>query len=46
MVGYLLAILTTIIVMMIFDHGQPALLYLVPGCIGAVLLTGFMKKEV
>ena len=46
MVGYLIAILVTIIVMMIFDHGQPALLYLVPGCIGAVLLCGFMRKEV
>ena len=46
MIGYLVAILATILVMFIFNHGQPALLYLVPGCIGSVLLCGFMRKEV
>ena len=45
MVGYFVAIVCTIVVMIIFDHGQPALLYLVPGCCGAVLLMGFMKVE-
>lgn len=45
MVGYLLAILTTVVIMIVFKHGQPALLYLVPGCCGAVLLTAFMRKE-
>lgn len=43
--GYLLAIIATIVVMLVFDHGQPALLYLVPGCILAVLGTAFAKNE-
>ena len=38
-VGYLLAMICTIIVMLVFDHGQPALLYLVPGCMFSVLGT-------
>ena len=43
--GYLLAIIATIVVMLVFDHGQPALLYLVPGCIGTVLCTAAAKGE-
>jgi minor histocompatibility antigen H13 len=45
MLGYLVAILATIVVMLIFEHGQPALLYLVPGTILAVLITAFAKGE-
>lgn len=44
-VGYLIAIICTIIVMLVFDHGQPALLYLVPGCILLVLGTAVYKGE-
>jgi len=44
-VGYLIAIIATIIVMLVFDHGQPALLYLVPGCLLAVLGTAAAKGE-
>ena len=44
-VGYLLAMVCTIVVMLVFDHGQPALLYLVPGCCFAVLGTAVMKGE-
>ena len=44
--GYLFAIVATIVVMLMFDHGQPALLYLVPGCIVAVLATAAVKGEV
>jgi minor histocompatibility antigen H13 len=44
-VGYLIAIISTIVVMLVFDHGQPALLYLVPGCIISVLGTTFYKGE-
>jgi hypothetical protein len=44
-VGYLLAMVCTIVVMLVFDHGQPALLYLVPGCCLAVLGTAFAKGE-
>lgn len=44
-VGYLIAIITTIVIMFIFNHGQPALLYLVPGCILAVLICALVKGE-
>lgn len=45
LVGYVVAISTTIAVMIIFDHGQPALLYLVPGVILAVSLTALCNGE-
>lgn len=45
LIGYLLAIVCTIVVMFWFDHGQPALLYLVPGCILMVLGMAFIKGE-
>jgi len=32
--------------MLVFDHGQPALLYLVPGCLLAVLGTAALKGEI
>lgn len=44
-VGYLIAIIITIVIMFIFNHGQPALLYLVPGCILAVAITALVKGE-
>jgi minor histocompatibility antigen H13 len=44
-IGYLIAIVCTIVVMLVFDHGQPALLYLVPGCIISVLGTTISKGE-
>ena len=44
-IGYLIAIICTIVVMLVFDHGQPALLYLVPGCLLAVLGTAAIKGE-
>jgi len=31
--------------MLVFDHGQPALLYLVPGCILTVVGTAVAKGE-
>ena len=45
LVGYLLAIAATIVVMQIFDHGQPALLYLVPGCLLSVVINALIKGE-
>jgi len=30
---------------MYFDHGQPALLYLVPGCLASVLINGARKGQ-
>eukprot|EP00347_Sterkiella_histriomuscorum_P009200 403342142 len=44
-VGYLVAIITTVVIMIIFEHGQPALLYLVPGCLLAVGITAVAKGE-
>lgn len=44
-IGYLIAIICTVVIMIVFEHGQPALLYLVPGCILSVSATAFMKGE-
>ena len=33
-------------VLIVFKHGQPALLYLVPGVLGALWLTGLVRGEV
>ena len=44
-IGYLVAIVTTVIIMIVFNHGQPALLYLVPGCILAVAICALIKGE-
>jgi hypothetical protein len=41
MVGYFLAIIVTSIVMLVFDHGQPALLYLVPAVLCSTLITAW-----
>jgi minor histocompatibility antigen H13 len=44
-IGYFLAMVCTIVVMLVFSHGQPALLYLVPGVCLAVLGTACMRGE-
>lgn len=46
MVGYVLGMLATLLAMQISDHPQPALLYLVPGVLGAVWLTAVLRGEV
>lgn len=43
--GYLLGMVTTVAVLLIFRHGQPALLYLVPGVVGSAYLTGWWRGE-
>lgn len=45
-VGYITGMITTVLVMLIFKRGQPALLYLVPGCVGSVLICAFVRREV
>lgn len=45
LVGYLLGMLTTLAVLLVFRHGQPALLYLVPGVVGSAYLTGWWRGE-
>jgi minor histocompatibility antigen H13 len=37
--------LVTITVMLVYRHGQPALLYLVPGVTGSLWLTGLWRGE-
>ena len=44
-VAYAGALGVTVAVMYVFDHGQPALLYLVPACLGAALLTGLLRGD-
>lgn len=41
LVGYMIAIVATVIVMLMFKHGQPALLYLVPGVLLSVLFNAW-----
>jgi minor histocompatibility antigen H13 len=45
MIGYLFAIVATVIVMLVYEHGQPALLYLVPGVCLSVIITSLFKGE-
>jgi len=45
-ISYFLGLITTIAVMHIFRAAQPALLYLVPACIGSSLLLAVVRGEV
>jgi minor histocompatibility antigen H13 len=45
-IAYILGLLTTIGVMHVFKHAQPALLYLVPACIGIPLLVACINGEI
>jgi minor histocompatibility antigen H13 len=45
-IGYVVGLLSTILVLHIFQAGQPALLYIVPCVILPVLLTAFIKGDV
>ncbi|CAJ2503773.1 Uu.00g111670.m01.CDS01 [Anthostomella pinea] len=45
MIGYLLSMMTTLVMLLTFKHAQPALLYLVPGVVFAVWLTGAARGE-
>jgi len=44
-IAYVLGLVATVSVMHFFDAAQPALLYLVPACIGAALLTAVARGE-
>ncbi|KAI1199112.1 signal peptide peptidase-domain-containing protein [Nemania serpens] len=46
MVGYLFAMVATLAMLLAFNHAQPALLYLVPGVVTAVWVTGFVRGEI
>ena len=44
-IGYVIAIIITVVVMLVFEHGQPALLYLVPAVLGATLINALRFGE-
>ncbi|KAJ1630934.1 Triosephosphate isomerase [Pavlovales sp. CCMP2436] len=46
LVAYVLALVVTLSVMHFFGAAQPALLYLVPGCLGAAFATALVRGEV
>jgi minor histocompatibility antigen H13 len=45
LVGYILGLLATLGVMIVWNHAQPALLYLVPGVLGSIWLTALVRGE-
>ncbi|KAF9775650.1 hypothetical protein IL306_006249 [Fusarium sp. DS 682] len=45
-VGYLVGMLVTLAMLLIYKRGQPALLYLVPGVLGSLWLTGLARGEI
>ncbi|XP_035667535.1 minor histocompatibility antigen H13-like isoform X1 [Branchiostoma floridae] len=44
-IAYFVGLLVTIFIMHVFKHAQPALLYLVPACVGAPLFVALVKGE-
>lgn len=44
-IGYAAGMVVTLTIMLVFNHGQPALLYLVPGVTGALWMTGLGRGE-
>jgi len=44
--SYCLGLVATLVVMNVFQHAQPALLYLVPACLGSTFLEAWRKGEV
>lgn len=44
-VSYIIGLVITMTVMVVFQHAQPALLYLVPCCVGIPLTVAFIKGE-
>ncbi|CAG9863495.1 unnamed protein product [Phyllotreta striolata] len=45
-IAYFMGLMTTIFVMHVFKHAQPALLYLVPACIGTPLCLALIKGDI
>lgn len=43
--GYVVGLITTLGIMQFYNHGQPALLYLVPGVLGALWGTAWVKGD-
>jgi len=45
LVGYIVGLMVTLGIMQYWKHPQPALLYLVPGVLGSLFLTGLFRGE-
>ena len=45
LIAYFMGLMSTIFVMHIFKHAQPALLYLVPACMGTPILVALVRGE-
>ena len=45
LIGYVIGLITTLIVLNIFQHGQPALFYLVPAVLGSLWGTALVRGE-
>ncbi|PNS14838.1 Minor histocompatibility antigen H13 [Sphaceloma murrayae] len=45
-IGYVIGMSVTLIIMHVFKHAQPALLYLVPGVLGAIWSTALVRGEI
>ncbi|KAG8405691.1 hypothetical protein J3459_021557 [Metarhizium acridum] len=45
MVGYTLGMAVTLTMLLVFKRGQPALLYLVPGVLGSMVITALARGE-
>ncbi|RWS28605.1 minor histocompatibility antigen H13-like protein, partial [Leptotrombidium deliense] len=45
-VAYVLGLVVTILVMTVYNHAQPALLYLVPACIGLPLTLALLRGDI
>lgn len=43
--AYFMGLLATMLIMHLFNHAQPALLYLVPACVGTPLLLALVKGD-
>ena len=43
--GYFFGIVTTLVIMNVFKAAQPALLYLVPGCLFSSILNAFFRRK-
>lgn len=46
LIGYVAAMFVTLAVLNIYNHAQPALLYLVPGVLGSLWGTGLIRGEI
>lgn len=44
--GYLFSMIVTVAMLLTFKHAQPALLYLVPGVVTSVWITGLVRGEI